>query len=1151
MKVDFDDSFRIQGCEIVNYLLEKSRVVFQSPDERNYHIFYQLISGADKSTRDRLSLLNAEDYRYLNQSGCIEIPNVDDKLEFQDVLKSMNTLEFSPDLVDNIFNVLGSILNLGNLMFQSVKDNASGNQVSELNPTSESLLQECAKLLGIEGTQLELCLLQKFVQMGKGSIVAIKLTAQQSSDSRDTLVKTMYGSMFDFIISRINDSLKTKGARYAIGILDIFGFEVFELNSFEQLCINYANEKLQHHFNEVIFSEEMKMYEEEGIPIDMITFVDNSECVKLIENKPYGLILLLDEECSLGNGTDASYISKIDKVFGVGKPQENKFFVKHRTKPLYFSVKHFAGPVEYCVTNFIDKNRDTLSVTCRETMMGSDSKFIADLFKDNSNASSGGSASTKSSKVTLGSQFRNQLISLITTLKLTEPHFIRCVKPNHQKQAGLFDGQLALRQLRYAGLFEAIRIRKSGFAYRAPLNIFANTFQHIIDGLPKKRKTFSIDDFEACRLIVDKVVNVAKLIPANCAYVGKSKVFLKSNNDRGVLDQLREDRLTIFSIRLQACARGFLARMRANRAAFERKKLLAKLEAERKAEEERLEAERKAEEERLEAERKAEEARLEKLRILYSKYAIIVQKCARRYIIKKALVNMREMIELRKALCNRNIHLIETILTRMEKTLKRLQKSPTRNSYYLKTNDIDINTSLKNMYSNELRAGRTMLKYIEIQDKFITDMNEAIARSDVTVLNQLLIQSERLELTHHPIVELARKELGCLHKKKVIVEKLVEFLQNQSMEVLDTVPDLLSAANEHGVDREFIHKVRTVYEDAGPRLRARTKLRKAVEVVDEQLVASSIREIESLRRIYPDYAEIELRAGKELLKLIAYEKLCYESGGKETVTNEGRLDEETISLFDMISRCSSATHAVSNTILLEKKAEGIDRLNRKYNHDKELITSKVRAYKWSKMLCVWNYPEVATKVAESDMLLPLPSHKLKEIEGDEEFFGLKVAEARSCIHLVKTLHGDIDPKIGSEMPGSVLAALGISPYAFNDLKTKYYTESKESSKGVERFVGLSPSKSSAKKGVSSPMKRSTTAPSPSLSMTAASKTSSPKPKTSQLPSDLARKLQESRSNVEASRTKVASTMQRLEREVKTPIFKVSSLKYKESTKHNL
>ena len=142
MKVDFDDSFRIQGCEIVNYLLEKSRVVFQSPNERNYHIFYQLINGADKNTRERLNLLNAEDYRYLNQSGCVEIPNVDDKVEFDDVLKSMNTLEFPPDLINNIFNVLGSILNLGNLMFQSVKDNASGNQVSELNPNSESLLQD-------------------------------------------------------------------------------------------------------------------------------------------------------------------------------------------------------------------------------------------------------------------------------------------------------------------------------------------------------------------------------------------------------------------------------------------------------------------------------------------------------------------------------------------------------------------------------------------------------------------------------------------------------------------------------------------------------------------------------------------------------------------------------------------------------------------------------------------------------------------------------------------------------------------------------------------------------------------------------------------------------------------------------------------------
>ena len=233
-------------------------------------------------------------------------------------------------------------------------------------------------------------------------------------------------------------------------------------------------------YTDVIFSEEKRMYDEEGIPTEHITFVDNSECVKLIEDRPYGLILILDEECSLGNGTDAKYISKIDSYFGINKQRANAFFVKHRTKQYYFSVKHFAGPVEYNVISWVEKNRDTLNETIKETLRGSKCDLICKLFDESGKSTA--AAGTKAAKVTLGSQFRNQLIGLIDKIHSTEPHFIRCIKPNADKVPSKLDGFLALRQLRYAGLFEAIRIRKSGFAYRSVHSVFANTFQELVDG---------------------------------------------------------------------------------------------------------------------------------------------------------------------------------------------------------------------------------------------------------------------------------------------------------------------------------------------------------------------------------------------------------------------------------------------------------------------------------------------------------------------------------------------------------------------------------------------------------------------------------------------------------------------------------------------
>ena len=298
MKVNFDNTLRIQGCEIINYLLEKSRVVNQTAMERNYHIFYQLVAGADTTLRSRLQLTNTESFHYLNQSGCTQIDGVDDTKDFNEVVQALDTLQFSEQIKDAMFRIIAGILHLGNVTFEA-GDTKETSEASRVAPAAMKHLQIAADIFGVSVDILRLSLIGKVVQMGsRGSMVKMVLNRAQAAETRDAVCKALYGNLFDWTIRSVNATLKTESSPFFIGILDIFGFEIFEINSFEQLCINYANEKLQYHFNEVIFSGEMSMYEEEGVPTDKIQFEDNSECVMLIEGKPVGLLSLLEEECS-------------------------------------------------------------------------------------------------------------------------------------------------------------------------------------------------------------------------------------------------------------------------------------------------------------------------------------------------------------------------------------------------------------------------------------------------------------------------------------------------------------------------------------------------------------------------------------------------------------------------------------------------------------------------------------------------------------------------------------------------------------------------------------------------------------------------------------------------------------------------------------
>lgn len=475
VEVQFEQSGRICGARIVNYLLEKSRVTYQAPEERNYHIFYQLLRGADAGLREHLGLGEPEDYHYVNQSGCIDIPSVDDAEEFTSVVGSFTKLGFSQDEQKAVLGIIAAILHLGNVNFVADGDKAV------VAPQSIDVLSKVSSLLCVSAADLKQALTHRSIVVA-GTTTNIPLNVTKSTDSRDSLAKHLYGGLFEWLVARINKSLaegKPKGTIRTIGVLDIFGFELFVNNSFEQLCINFTNEKLQQKFNQSIFKEEMHIYQTEGITIDQVIFEDNQNVLDLIEAKPKGLLPQLDEELRMPQSTDLTYLAKIIQTFNGKKEIPFEKPVKLAT---HFTVTHYAGPVTYNVDGFLDKNKDQMFDDLIKVISDSTSPLVGaimgGLMSDISGAQAGSRGTMRASKRTLASQFTAQLNLLMDMINSTSPHYIRCIKPNSVKKpaADVFDGSMVLRQLRYAGVFGAVDIRKRGFPFRMTFEDFWKRF---------------------------------------------------------------------------------------------------------------------------------------------------------------------------------------------------------------------------------------------------------------------------------------------------------------------------------------------------------------------------------------------------------------------------------------------------------------------------------------------------------------------------------------------------------------------------------------------------------------------------------------------------------------------------------------------------
>ncbi|XP_072950983.1 myosin-2-like [Typha angustifolia] len=466
IEIHFSASGKICGAKIQTFLLEKSRVVQVASGERSYHVFYQICAGAPPFLRERLILKAANEYEYLKQSGCLKIVGVDDAKRFQMLMEALDAVQISKEDQIKAFSMLAAVLWLGNISF-AITDNENHVEV-----VPNEGLATAANLLGCKVPDLMLALSTRKIQAGKDDIVQ-KLTLLQAIDNRDALAKSIYANLFHWLVEQINNSLEV--GKYCTGrtisILDIYGFESFHKNGFEQFCINYANERLQQHFNRHLFKLEQEEYTEDGIDWTNVDFVDNADCLNLFEKKPLGLLSLLDEESNFPKATDLTFASKLKQHLS-----GNPCFKGERD--CAFQIFHYAGEVMYDTSGFLEKNRDPLlagsiqllkSCTCELPRL-----FSSQILNQSQKKSGRSSADVQ--KQSVATKFKAQLFKLMQQLEHTTPHFIRCIKPNSKQHPGLYEYDLVLQQLRCCGVLEVVRISKSGYPTRMTHQQFAERY---------------------------------------------------------------------------------------------------------------------------------------------------------------------------------------------------------------------------------------------------------------------------------------------------------------------------------------------------------------------------------------------------------------------------------------------------------------------------------------------------------------------------------------------------------------------------------------------------------------------------------------------------------------------------------------------------
>ncbi|KAM5250662.1 myosin-9 isoform 1-T1 [Hipposideros larvatus] len=558
IRINFDVNGYIVGANIETYLLEKSRAIRQAKDERTFHIFYYLLSGAGEHLKTDLLLEPYNKYRFLS-NGHVTIPGQQDKDMFQETMEAMRIMGIPEEEQIGLLRVISGVLQLGNIVFKKERN------TDQASMPDNTAAQKVSHLLGINVTDFTRGILTPRIKVGRDYVQKAQ-TKEQADFAIEALAKASYERMFRWLVLRINkalDKTKRQGASF-IGILDIAGFEIFDLNSFEQLCINYTNEKLQQLFNHTMFILEQEEYQREGIEWNFIDFgLDLQPCIDLIEKPagPPGILALLDEECWFPKATDKSFVEKVVQEQGTHPKFQKPKQLKDKAD---FCIMHYAGKVDYKADEWLMKNMDPLNDNIATLLHQSSDKFVSELWKDvdriigldqvagmSETALPGAFKTRKGMFRTVGQLYKEQLAKLMATLRNTNPNFVRCIIPNHEKKAGKLDPHLVLDQLRCNGVLEGIRICRQGFPNRVVFQEFRQRYEILTpNSIPKG----FMDGKQACVLMIK-----ALELDSNLYRIGQSKVFFRA----GVLAHLEEERdlkITDVIIGFQACCRGYLAR---------------------------------------------------------------------------------------------------------------------------------------------------------------------------------------------------------------------------------------------------------------------------------------------------------------------------------------------------------------------------------------------------------------------------------------------------------------------------------------------------------------------------------------------------------------------------------------------------------------